>query len=234
MSRFHITRDGDVGPCRALKGNCPFGGESGSENHFDSVQEATEAFEALWSDMTLPTPQSKIKEKLASRNVSSGKQAPEVIIPDPTVSKVIKPPEETEPFSGYMGSNKFVGGKVAEAMRLHGSYIPTNVVTAAIRDDIKSAIKAKELPSDVKYGVRKDSGRGVDSVTIFLSDKNPDSERYMKTVEENGRSYRRLTAEGESLTKYVNALGNQWATDESNSQYDYFNYSHRARVYWQR
>lgn len=39
MSKFHINGQGIPAPCRAKKGNCPFGGE---ETHFSSKQEAQE------------------------------------------------------------------------------------------------------------------------------------------------------------------------------------------------
>lgn len=42
--RFHL---GTRGPsaCAAVKGNCPFGGESGSENHFNTLAEAAGEYE---------------------------------------------------------------------------------------------------------------------------------------------------------------------------------------------
>lgn len=40
MGKFHINAQGVPAPCRATKGNCPFGGESGNEDHYDSKEEA--------------------------------------------------------------------------------------------------------------------------------------------------------------------------------------------------
>ena len=40
MSKFHINKHGVPAPCKATKGNCPLGGADGSENHFDTVEEA--------------------------------------------------------------------------------------------------------------------------------------------------------------------------------------------------
>lgn len=40
MSKFHINKHGVPAPCRAVKGNCPLGGNSGEEGHFDSKEEA--------------------------------------------------------------------------------------------------------------------------------------------------------------------------------------------------
>lgn len=38
--KYHINAKGVPAPCRAKKGNCPFGGEDGTENHFDTMEEA--------------------------------------------------------------------------------------------------------------------------------------------------------------------------------------------------
>ena len=40
MTKFHINKHGVPAPCRAKKGNCPLGGDSGTENHFDNVEDA--------------------------------------------------------------------------------------------------------------------------------------------------------------------------------------------------
>lgn len=38
--KYHINKNGVPAVCRAKEGNCPYGGESGSENHFDTIEEA--------------------------------------------------------------------------------------------------------------------------------------------------------------------------------------------------
>lgn len=40
--KFHINKHGVPAPCKATKGNCPLGGASGNENHFDNAQDAQE------------------------------------------------------------------------------------------------------------------------------------------------------------------------------------------------
>lgn len=40
MAKFHINKHGVPAPCHAKKGNCPLGGNTGDENHFDSAEEA--------------------------------------------------------------------------------------------------------------------------------------------------------------------------------------------------
>jgi len=38
--KYHINELEEVKPCRAIKGKCPFGGETGQDNHFSSKKEA--------------------------------------------------------------------------------------------------------------------------------------------------------------------------------------------------
>lgn len=45
MSKFHINKHGVPAPCHAKDGNCPLGGDSGNENHFDSQEQAQEYLE---------------------------------------------------------------------------------------------------------------------------------------------------------------------------------------------
>lgn len=51
-NNFHAGPNGP-GICTASKQACPFGGESGSENHYGTLEEATAAFEAQNSDKNL-------------------------------------------------------------------------------------------------------------------------------------------------------------------------------------
>lgn len=44
MTKYHINAQGEVKPCKATKGNCPFGG---AENHFDSFEAAQEVTDQI-------------------------------------------------------------------------------------------------------------------------------------------------------------------------------------------
>lgn len=46
-NKYHINSKGMPAVCRAKKGNCPFGGESGEENHYNSIVEAQRAADKL-------------------------------------------------------------------------------------------------------------------------------------------------------------------------------------------
>ena len=51
MARHHVNPNtGNASICKASKASCPFGGESGEENHYSSAQEATAAAEKLMAE----------------------------------------------------------------------------------------------------------------------------------------------------------------------------------------
>lgn len=44
-AKFHVNGKGEAGKCSASNGKCPFGGETGTENHYDTVEQAQAAAE---------------------------------------------------------------------------------------------------------------------------------------------------------------------------------------------
>lgn len=58
MSKYHISGNGEPAVCTA-KVKCRLGGESGQENHFDTPDEAREAFEKSMSEQTLTSSKSE-------------------------------------------------------------------------------------------------------------------------------------------------------------------------------
>lgn len=61
MAHHINTNTGEVSRCKAQKGGCPFGGESGSDNHFSTPEEARAGAEKLMAATygTVSTPQRK-------------------------------------------------------------------------------------------------------------------------------------------------------------------------------
>lgn len=51
MAKYHIGRNGPS-VCRALNGKCPYGGATGSENHFETEQEAQKSYEKSMAHLT--------------------------------------------------------------------------------------------------------------------------------------------------------------------------------------
>lgn len=49
MTKFHINKHGVPAPCKAKAGNCPLGGDTGGDNHFDSIEEAEEYVNSKFS-----------------------------------------------------------------------------------------------------------------------------------------------------------------------------------------
>lgn len=47
MTKYHINKNGVPAICRAKKGNCPLGGQTGSENHFNTSEEAQAAADKM-------------------------------------------------------------------------------------------------------------------------------------------------------------------------------------------
>lgn len=61
--KYHVNpKTGDTGICGATKEKCPFGGDSGVENHYDTAFEARAAYEAQQSSTTLKTLKKSKKE----------------------------------------------------------------------------------------------------------------------------------------------------------------------------
>lgn len=58
---FHINPDsGNATRCRATKGQCPWGGRSGSDNHYDTLNEAVAAWEQSQAHEMVPAAQKKV------------------------------------------------------------------------------------------------------------------------------------------------------------------------------
>jgi len=71
LTRWHINAKQEVGKCNATVGTCPFGGASGTENHFAS-QEAAEVFLAKSNPGFSP-----LGTKTKRRRVPLGRVKPE-------------------------------------------------------------------------------------------------------------------------------------------------------------
>lgn len=65
MAKFHINSKGVPAPCRATKGNCPFGSE---DSHFDNIEDAQvaadEANEKLNNFLPATEPEPTLREKM--------------------------------------------------------------------------------------------------------------------------------------------------------------------------
>ena len=72
MIKWHINDKGEVGRCSATKGNCPFGGASGLENHYSSREEAVKTVASSMDGFSnLGTASKKQSNDLFKRNTES-------------------------------------------------------------------------------------------------------------------------------------------------------------------
>lgn len=71
MAKYHINGKGVSDQCGATVGSCPFGGESGVENHYDSLEAAQAAYEEQQKDSLFPS------QGKGSPLSSGGKLSPE-------------------------------------------------------------------------------------------------------------------------------------------------------------
>lgn len=97
-NRFHL---GTRGPsaCAATKGNCPYGGESGSENHFKTLSEAAEAYEnSMGGSVSAPLQKDAFDDvsdvdtlilEAADENISRGRMGVLAKHEDPAVRRVV-------------------------------------------------------------------------------------------------------------------------------------------------
>lgn len=138
-----------------------------------------------------------------------------VATPSPADSKFIKPPKKNDPYGGYMGGRLYAGGKTTD------SYMSAKDAAANIRKDIKEAVRGGELPDDVDYSVRMNSSRN--GIYIYLGRKTPNGAAEFNEMDQGDS---RLIA----VKHYVEAMGNQYCTDDSNAQVDYFNSHNRTLV----
>lgn len=59
MIRYHINNTGNITKCRATKEKCPFGGDTGTEEHFDTREDARAHYESKMKESSLTVLQKK-------------------------------------------------------------------------------------------------------------------------------------------------------------------------------
>lgn len=173
-------------------------------------------FAARKAQASTPVPAQKPKAPAKSKTVGwqsySGVSAED--------SKVIVKPKVQDPGGGYMGGSLFVGGKASDA------YLSAKDAAKNVRGDIREAVKAGELPVDLDYSVRMNSsGSGL---RIYIGRKALARGEAPGTFSPDEQQDSRL----QSVRSYLDALGNQYARDNSNAMVDYFNSQNRALVYF--
>ncbi len=117
--------------------------------------------------------------------------------------------------------------------------LSTTVISKLIRKDIKTAIKSEFLP-DAKYSVRTQNYAGGSSININIKEMPypvHDLDFLIWTNdhphEMNPRWASRWTEAAQRVLWTVEAIGNQFNFDKSDSQIDYFFVNFYLHVGWQ-
>lgn len=158
------------------------------------------------------------KKATASRKKPTRATLVENRTPRPENSKIIVPPAVNKPQTKPGEAREWRGGKVPD------SFLSQREAAKGMRSDIREAIKMGELPDDLSYSVRMNTGAWVTSIDIAVGGKA-----------ESGRpialsSDMQQDARVQAVVKYLDALGNQYSTDYSNPNFDDWNISNKARV----
>lgn len=234
---YHInTRTGNPGKCSAKPGNCPYGTP---ETHFTSPEAARAFYES--NQETVLRSASKARTKSAGGVATvptTGKDFQKALmsIPSPEDSSVISPPAINDN-SGYLGGSRYVGAERAKI----DTYIGQTEAAAGIRDLVRKAKLAGEIPQWIDVSVKKNAGAWVSSIAISVGYK-PEGGRKVRAIPnswiyepydpEDFRTRRVLRPGADKLQKYISVLGASYESSDINSMVDYFNSSNAGRFSW--
>ena len=175
------------------------------------TQQDIKALQDSVGDEEIPAPAPRKKKKKVNTSWKT------LRVPSPEESLVIVPPRKDEKYGGYLGGFIWIGGKVDNE-----SYMSSVEAAKGVRKDIKEAINAGELPADLNYSVRSDSGRGYSSVNIVVGTNRRSNKVFTREEEDHPRMG--------PIMKYLSALGEQYSQKDINSQVDYFNVHNTVTV----
>jgi len=233
MKKFHVNANGEAGACSAVKGNCPFGGES---EHFTSADAARQDYEA------------KQGSGLGSTSKKSGKAEPPKTkeeffnglanVPSVADSKIVAGPRVADN-EGYMGGRRYIGAKAKE----NNGYTPQREASEGLKEMVRQAKAAGELPKWLDVSVRKNSGAWVTSIDVQLGYK-PEGGRKVRAIPQEWiyqprdpdafMQREKMHPEVEHLSKYIDILARSYESSDMNSSVDYFSTSNAGHVVWRR
>lgn len=239
MSRYHVNvNTGQVGRCGARKGNCPYGGESGGDNHYDSEVEALKAAQDVLTEKygrfgsverkSSTRRKGSIKEKIVPAVDENGFVSTESMksfyekkddwdkekFPEPTINRMD---------NGY-GPNPWKGSnrdKIPEDAQFN-----TTKIASAIRSDVKDAISAGYLPEGLKLSINSSRG-SASSVNIYIENLGELKDVYdwtpaMDNYGLNNRG-RKMKKEYQVVVDRLEAIHKSYNFSDSDIMTDYFN-----------
>lgn len=215
--KHHVNPEtGQSGKCGAGTGakarGCPFGGESGTENHYETEQEANAAAQVVLQEKYGELPSGMKKSDPAPKVEETGPK--EVVEGDKTFMVNGKHRFEiptTRKIEGYMGHPGYMGSKRSEK-----GYVSPKDIAKNIREDLKQATLAGYLPKGLKYGVTSPDN----SVDVKIKGLGKDRDIYDYDPH---TSYRKVTLKPEikEIVNKVEAIHKSYNYNAGNFQYDY-------------
>lgn len=111
-------------------------------------------------------------------------------------------------------------------------YQPAAQVSKQIRQDLKAAQAAGEIPADLTFSVKSDSYSMGQSVNVKIQGRTEAQVWKTETVNEHGfdREVRRFHPEAEAVLDKVRAIANAYNRDRSDSMVDYFDVMYYLHV----
>lgn len=223
MTKYHINPEtGRPGQCTATVRGCKYAVDGQIPDHYDTKEDARKAVEQVLaekfgnvSSMKKNKPTTAIKKNPKIEQKEENKLGFTLnenhSYKVPTISQQ----------EGYMGSQGWRGEKSPT------TYIPTKEIAKNIRNDIKEAVKAGYLPSNLKYSVRNSSASMSSSIDVKISGLGEDIDTH-----EYDTRYDRMVHKPEvkELIKRVENIHNAYNSDSSNVMVDYFNKAYYGQV----
>lgn len=160
MSKFHINPvTGNVGRCRAAKGECPFGGP---QKHFATEREAAENYEVVMGELTLPEP--TVKELIAEDMIQAAER--EAALENSLASRGVR--QITHPLKGHF----------YDVVDFWGEQSLDPAVEPAVQKLYReSSMKLETLLEARQWEGREDVAAGIESLLEFS-----DSQEIMGTT----------------------------------------------------
>lgn len=143
MAHHVNTNTGEVSVCKAKKGGCPFGGESGTDNHYSTPEEARAGSEKL------------MESTYATINKSYRKKETGIAIPEKMAQKVIR--------EAIDGKNKIHPSVAAKVFSTSAS---ERVRLVAARE-VKSQKFLREMSNDESALVRTEVAKSTNNPAVL-------------------------------------------------------------------
>jgi len=239
MTKYHINPEtGRPGQCTATVRGCKYAVDGQIPEHYDTKEEARKAVEQVLSEKF-----GNVSAMKKNRPTTAIKKKPKNALPQhkeniEKLRDIIEQKEENKlgfnlnknhsykvptisPQEGYMGSQGWRGEKAPT------TYMPSKEIAKNIRNDIKEAVKAGYLPSNLKYSVRHSSASMSSSIDVKISGLGEDIDTH-----EYDTRYDRMVHKPEvkELIERVENIHNAYNSDSSNGMVDYFNRGYYGHV----